>query len=180
MNSTDFSWLHLSDFHIGKDDYAQRQILGYILEEIDRAIKAGRKPDFVFITGDLADKGKSEEFAKFDELFLIPLLERLGDSSFDKVYIIPGNHDVDRRKARAVQRYGVLDNVQNFLDPTPEGKEERLPILPRFDAFAQHSWLLDTQNWVTSADGYLAREVQIGQSRIGVLCLNSAWFCGGE
>ena len=82
MNSTDFTWLHLSDFHLGKDDYAQRRILEYILAEVDARIAAGGKPDFVFITGDLANKGRADEFELFDKEFLVPLLEKLGDTYF--------------------------------------------------------------------------------------------------
>jgi predicted MPP superfamily phosphohydrolase len=180
MNSTDFSWLHLSDFHLGKDDYAQCQILEYILAEVDAAIAANRKPDFVFITGDLANKGQATEFELFDKEFLVPLMEKLGDSHLGRVFLVPGNHDVDRSKSRAVKRYDVLDEIQIFLDPTAEGREEREQILSRFKAFDEHPWYLEQQKWVTSADGYHAKRVTLPSYEVGILCINTAWFCGGD
>ena len=180
MNSTDFSWLHLSDFHLGKDNYAQCRILEYILAEVDAAIAANRKPDFVFITGDLANKGRAEEFEQFDKEFLVPLMEKLGDSHFDRIFLVPGNHDVDRSKSRAVKRYDVLDEIQNFLDPTAEGRAEREQILSRFKAFDEYPWYLEQQKWVSSANGYHAKRITLSSGEVGILCINTSWFCGGE
>ncbi len=180
MNSTDFSWLHLSDFHLGKDDYAQRRILDHILTEIDGVIAAGRKPDFVFITGDIANKGRADEFKMFEQEFLVPLLGKLGDSHFDRVFLVPGNHDVDRSKARAVRRYDVIDEIQNFLDPTAEGRSEREQLLLRFRAFDEHPWYLEQQKWVSSANGFFSKRIKLQNVEAGVLCINTAWFCGGE
>ena len=180
MNSTDFNWLHLSDFHLGKDNYSQRRILEYILAEVDAKIAASGKPDFVFITGDLANKGRADEFGLFDKEFLVPLLEKLGDSYFDRIFLCPGNHDVDRTKARAVRRYDVADEIQNFLDPTPEGRNEREQLLPRFQAYDEHPWYLEQTRWVSSASGVFAKRIRLKDSEIGILCINTAWFCGGD
>ena len=35
MAPADVSWLHVSDFHVGMDQYAQRNIFKYILAEVD-------------------------------------------------------------------------------------------------------------------------------------------------
>ncbi len=180
MKSTDFSWLHLSDFHLGKDNYAQSRILEWILAEIDATIAANRKPDFVFITGDLASKGRDAEFEQFDKEFLVPLMERLGDTHFDRIFLVPGNHDVDRSKSKAVKRYDVLDEIQNFLDPTAEGRVEREQILPRFKAFDEYPWYLEQHKWVSSTNGYQARRIVLPSGVVGILCINTSWFCGGE
>ncbi len=180
MNSTDFSWLHLSDFHLGKDDYAEKRILEYILAEVDARIAACGKPDLIFITGDLANKGRTEEFALFDKEFLVPLFEKLGDTYFDKIFLCPGNHDVDRTKARAVKRYDVVDEIQNFLDPTAEGRNEREHLLARFQAYDEYPWYLEQTKWVSSASGFFAKRIKLKDSEIGILCINTAWFCGGD
>lgn len=180
MNLTDFSWLHLSDFHLGKDDYAQRRIIEYILAEVDARIAASGNPDFIFITGDLANKGRADEFELFDKGFLVPLLEKLGDTYFDKIFLCPGNHDVDRTKARAVKRYDVVDEIQNFLDPTAEGRGEREHLLARFQAYDEYPWYLEQTKWVSSAPGFFAKRIELMDSAIGILCINTAWFCGGD
>jgi predicted phosphodiesterase len=180
MELADLTWLHLSDFHMGKDNYAQHRILEHSLTEIGAVSQSWRKPDFVFITGDLANNGRDEEFAAFDKEFLVPLSTELGDAYLSRVFIVPGNHDVDRTQAKAVRRYDVLDEIENFLDPTQEGRDERQALLGRFRAFDDHPWYLDNTPWVLSADGFLARRFALETLNVGVLCLNTAWFCGGK
>lgn len=50
-------WIHLSDFHVGKDGYGQRKLFKYILDHLHERIASGQAPDMVFITGDIANKG---------------------------------------------------------------------------------------------------------------------------
>lgn len=45
-----FRWLHLSDFHIGKDNYGQIKLFSYLLEHIKERKNSGWIPDAVFIT----------------------------------------------------------------------------------------------------------------------------------
>jgi len=180
MQQSDVKWLHLSDFHVGKDGYAQNRIHEYILGEVDAYIKKSFKPDFVFITGDIANSGKAEEYKLFESEFLIPLIQKLGDEYLKKIFIIPGNHDVDRREGKAVMRYGVLDEIPDFLDPTPEGCNAREPLLTRFKAFDNYSWYLERDKWVTQTSGKAACRHTINGLEVGVLCLNTAWLCGGK
>ena len=44
-------WLHLSDFHTGKDEHGQRLVFKYILRAVQDKLAAGFVPDFVFLTG---------------------------------------------------------------------------------------------------------------------------------
>ena len=52
--STPIRWLHLSDFHVGKDDYAQKRLFEKILEHIAER----EAPDLVSVTGDIANNGQ--------------------------------------------------------------------------------------------------------------------------
>lgn len=180
MDSMDFNWLHLSDFHIGKDNYAQSKIIEYILEEIKIETDKNNKLDFIFITGDLANKGLLGEFKSFEDLFVVPLLEIMGDQFSSRVFTVPGNHDVDRKKAKAVKRYDILNEIQSFLDPTEEALEDRQPLLPRFKAFNDHQWMIEMDKWISSADGFHTRRIQLPTLEVGVLSINTSWFCGGD
>ena len=180
LASAAVSWLHVSDFHVGMDDFAQRNIFKYIIREVEAYKRQVRMPDFVFVSGDLANKGKTEEFRIFNDDFIGPLLTVLGDEYLERIFIVPGNHDVDRDLARAVRRYDVLEEVPTFLDPTSEGLAERTALLARFSAFDEHPWTLENTRWVTSKDGYLAKRFAISGLDVGILCINTAWFCGAK
>lgn len=182
-NGTDqdsVKWVHLSDFHTGKDEFAQREINSHILSEIGNMIDRAEKPDLIFITGDIANLGKSTEYEIFNNSFLSPLIDLLGLDYMSKIFLVPGNHDVDRSKAKCVDRHTVLDNVSNFLDPTPDGYEERRYLLERFKAFDEFNWPLDQTRWVSSNQGAYVSTLTVGNVSVGVACLNTAWFSGGN
>ena len=66
------NWLHLSDFHIGKERYAQQNICDEIINHVKERVQQEKQPlDFVFITGDLANKGQADEFDIFYNNFLM-------------------------------------------------------------------------------------------------------------
>ena len=173
-------WLHLSDFHTGKDNYGQRQLFRYILSHIRNCVTANAAPDLIFITGDIANKGKPEEYDLFNREFLFPLQEIVGEPCARRIFIIPGNHDVDRNQARAVKRYGIFLDVPEFLDPTQEGLNERQYLFPRFEAFVENDFTADTPHWLSSTEGFSTREVEINGCKLGVLSLNTAWLSGSD
>nr|VFJ54537.1 MAG: Calcineurin-like phosphoesterase [Candidatus Kentron sp. FW] len=72
-------WLHLSDFHTGKDDYGQLRLFDSILKHIDGRIAQHGKPDLVFITGDIAQSARAEQYDTFTEEFLLALADRVGE-----------------------------------------------------------------------------------------------------
>src|SRR5947209_3438431 len=89
------TWLHVSDFHIRSGDpYDRDVVLRALIESVKDFRKRGRVPDLIFATGDIAHSGKVEEYQLatqfFDDLIAAAGLERR------KLYVIPGNHDVDR------------------------------------------------------------------------------------
>ena len=71
-------WLHLSDFHVGMDDYGQRKLFREICDHIKGKAEKGYIPDFVFMTGDLANTGLVPEYSEFFDAFLDPMLGCLG------------------------------------------------------------------------------------------------------
>jgi 3',5'-cyclic AMP phosphodiesterase CpdA len=74
------SWLHLSDFHVGMDQYGQRKLFREICSHIKDRIDRGHHPNFVFVTGDLANKGLEAEYKEFIDEFLMPMTDALGPS----------------------------------------------------------------------------------------------------
>jgi len=184
MSDEPFRWLHLSDFHVGKDRYGQCCLFKYILQNVQQAISGGKPPFAVFITGDIANSGAESEYQTFLDEFFWPLQELLSQSpSSDRIFIVPGNHDVTRSQARAVRTHGLLSHIPTFLDPTADAQFERTLLFPRFQAFIENDPTTGTaqSHWISSAAGSLTRRIKFGSQQIGVLCLNSAWLsCEGE
>jgi 3',5'-cyclic AMP phosphodiesterase CpdA len=98
---TPIRWLHLSDFHVGKDDYATRKMFDYILAHVRKRKDDGFVPDLLFITGDLADKGLASQYETIWQDFILPLQHDIGGAIERQTFIVPGNHDVDRSKYTA-------------------------------------------------------------------------------
>ena len=163
---------------MGKDDYAQKKILSRILRAISQNITSNEKPDFVFLTGDIGNTGKIEEFKKFDDEFLTPLLSLLGTDFNSRIFLVPGNHDLDRKKSKGSRRYDILDEIPHFFDPTANGLEERKHLLERFHNFDNYNWGLEQDGWISSERGYFSKRFSFPTMQVGILCLNTAWFCG--
>jgi hypothetical protein len=95
---TSFSWLHLTDLHMGMTE--QLPFLPVIKDRFFDDLEVLHKKcgswDLVLFTGDLTQGGKVEEFKKVDE-FLAELWEHLGKlGSKPSLLAVPGNHDLTR------------------------------------------------------------------------------------
>lgn len=182
ISKTPVRWVHISDFHVGRDDYGELILFTCLLDDIKKRVDANICPDMVFITGDLAYSGTQQQYTNLFLDFYIPLWEILSnywkEPAENRIFIVPGNHDVDQNKARAVKTHGVLKEVVTFLDPTVAGLTERSPLFPRFDAFIHNekSCKPGEEHWMSSKDGFLTRIIDINGWSIGILLINTAWL----
>lgn len=90
--------LHISDLHEKGprelEPYFRQQVLGeHWLENINTILEDG-PIDAICFTGDIAQSGKPDEYAKVGEF--IRELTRLCNLGIDRVFLVPGNHDIDR------------------------------------------------------------------------------------
>lgn len=169
-------WLHLSDFHVGKDPSEHERLFTQILCEIDRwKTEKGFVPNYVFITGDIANKGLKKEYETFRKDFLIPL-----HSKFDSeivVFPVPGNHDVERPGADTLNCEAPLEASSRFFDANKEGKNNRNQVFARFKNYKK----LLTANgmspdWLVSDEGSAVHIRNLAGVRVGVVGLNTAWL----
>ena len=92
-------WLHISDLHMqNSQSSAQNAVLTAMLDDIKKRCKGGLAFDFVLVTGDLAFAGKETEYALVEKFF-DNLATTIGLSQ-EKIFCIPGNHDVDRERQK--------------------------------------------------------------------------------
>lgn len=169
-------WLHLSDFHVGKDDYATRKMFGYILAHARKRKDEGFVPDLLFLTGDLANKGLVAEYETFWQEFVWPLQEVIGGEINKHTFAIPGNHDVDRKKFPAISREDIAKADSRYLDPTEEGATLRAEMLtPRFKSYLDNDCSA-TKGAFATPEGAFARCVPIHGHGVGIVGINTAWL----
>jgi predicted phosphodiesterase len=176
IHSRAIRWLHLSDFHVGKDEYAQRQMFERILKHVESKSAEGSKPDFLFITGDLANKGQRAEYDIFNRDLLIPLQTLLGSDIGERTFVVPGNHDVDRTKNQALDRKEMIEPKGRYFDPTDEGKSLRELLHPRFKAYSEQDLNGTKRQWVLSSEGSFAQVQELNGLSIGIAGINTAWL----
>ena len=136
--------------------------------------------DFVLASGDLAFSGKSAEYglagAFFDELSVVSGVPR------ERIFCIAGNHDVDRERqttafAGARLKLQSENDVYSFLSSAEE-RETLLRRLINFRSFQESYFASQVRTWTADGLGYVSN-LQIGDVRIAIVGLNSAWLAEG-
>jgi predicted MPP superfamily phosphohydrolase len=173
--------LHLSDLHFAeKTREDQTRVLNELLLDIDKL--HGEQPiDVVFFTGDLAFSGAPEEFDAGQELLFDRLLDHLG-LGIERLFAVPGNHDVDRT---------IIDPyLESGLATTLIDRNAVVDLEDEPTSLSRASARLD--NWFNFYNQYAGgaghQEVapfgrvttlQLDGRTIGVLALNSSWRASG-
>ncbi|MBF0761696.1 metallophosphoesterase [Dysgonomonas mossii] len=98
MTKTNISFLHLTDLHIG--DKLQKglisQVSKVLLDDIDYILKKMSSLDVVFFTGDLVQRGSSEEYLLLED-FLKKMWNLFSKHGYNPYLLcVPGNHDLER------------------------------------------------------------------------------------
>lgn len=94
-----FTFLQMSDSHIGFDKAANPDALGTLREAVAKVKAMKVKPSFIIHTGDITHLSKPAEFDNADKVF--------GETGV-QLHYVPGEHDIideDRGKAY-LERYG--------------------------------------------------------------------------
>ncbi len=192
MDNT-LTWLHLSDLHCcPRTDWDARHVLAALRDDLAQlADEHELRPDLIFFTGDaafgelpghpLADQ--LDEAARFFE----ELREHCGVAR-ENVFLVPGNHDVDR-SAIAADDTAWLDERRKAYDRAAvdemlrqgHGAERWRRIMTRLDAYraflerAGYKHLLGDPERLIYAQSRDVRGI-----RVGVAGLSSAWSCHGD
>lgn len=122
MNNS-ISWLHLSDLHSRKSSkWDSDKVVRSLIEDLTLMQKDhGIRPDFIFFTGDAAfgttrEEKIEEQYAQFADFLdkvrkaFTPEIEKAN------VFIVPGNHDVDRTKILESDNDWLRDPKRQFED----------------------------------------------------------------
>ncbi len=177
------TWLHLSDLHFRAGEqhtWDQNIVLRKLLDDVRELIEPeGLRPSLIVVTGDIAFCSAPQEYvlaaAFFDELLRVTGLPKA------RLFVAPGNHDVDRgaitRGARALA--ATLKTAEAISDVLTTATDRRL-IFARFDRYAQFvkdyyagAQLFDDEHY------YAVQQLRLAGLQVAVLGLNSAWLARG-
>src|SRR5439155_26318449 len=84
--SADFSFVQISDSHIGFNKPANPDVTATLQTAINKINAIPHKPDFIIHTGDLSQLSKPSEFDTLDQV--------LRGASAKQIYFVPGEHDM--------------------------------------------------------------------------------------
>jgi predicted phosphodiesterase len=173
------TWLHVSDFHFkGGDPYDRDVVLGALVRSVKEfREKEGRQPDFVFATGDVAHSGQSTEYQSATKFFD----SLLAAAGVDKqhLYVIPGNHDVDRIQGAGLARtLGSREDADTYFGPSiPKNHitQKQLAFQQWYDHYFD-----GIRRFPQTSTCAPVEVVDVKGITIGILQLNSALFCQGD
>lgn len=140
-----FTWLHLSDIHIGHGDaqhkWDQKLVLKQLKIDIYDAKNRGvPKINAVLVTGDLAFSGGVKEKSEYKQVkeFLTEIGEITSVSS-NKIFVVPGNHDVQRNieidDPDGMQTLLKLRSGEQHIDKSLSDKKERKFLTSRISNY---------------------------------------------
>ncbi|MGB8356760.1 MAG: metallophosphoesterase [Chthoniobacteraceae bacterium] len=82
----DFTFVQISDSHIGFNKDANKDVIGTLKEAVAKIKALPAPPDFILHTGDLSHLAEAEEFDTLEQV--------LKDTGVSRVFYVPGEHDV--------------------------------------------------------------------------------------
>jgi len=95
----DFSFVQISDSHIGFNKPANPDVLGTLKATIDKINAMPSAPSFVLHTGDLSHLAQKEEFDILDQ--------SLKSIKSERIFYVPGEHDMLNDNGKSyLERYG--------------------------------------------------------------------------
>lgn len=176
------TWLHLSDLHLrAGDPYDQTVVLASLLSDIAKVVDSKKlRVDMVFLTGDLAFSGRSDEYAIVHEFLL--RLSTAANVPLERLFCVPGNHDVDRSRithflGNAARSLTSRDLVSQLIGSPKEISLFTDRHLPYYE------FLKSTFPWAVAlqhSDLSYTENLEINGTRVAVIGLNSAWAAGSD
>ena len=95
----DFSFVQISDSHIGFNKPANPDVTATLQAAIDKINALPKEPDFIIHTGDLSHLSKPEEFDTLDQV--------LKGATAKQIFYVPGEHDISLDNGKKyLERYG--------------------------------------------------------------------------
>ncbi len=170
--------LWLSDIHYHKN-YKDKEYHKDLREYLDsfKSYVNGMEVsfDYILLSGDIAQNGDAADYDLFDGDILGPLQTMFPDA---KLLVIPGNHDVARKKISFVEAFITGTETQKVFFENNQDKFLEV-FAPYSQHFRKNTKFPDNASYQYSKDFLYGHVVDKKYKTIFVL-LNSAWYSFGE
>jgi Icc protein len=103
MDGIDFSFIQISDSHIGFNKEANPDVTATLQVAVDRINRAPARPEFLLHTGDISQLSKPSEFDTAEQV--------LKGANAEKIFYVPGEHDV------------LTDDGKQYMDRFGQGTQ---------------------------------------------------------
>ena len=168
--------LHISDLHVKAGKLFDRSVvLDPMLERIREDARRDLKPEIVVVTGDIAYSGKAAEY-KSARAFFDDLMQKL-DLKNDRLFIVPGNHDVDFDEYRP-NDHPHYENMQKLNEDFEKTKyrKDLIKGIRTYYGFVVKNYP-HLKNSSESPFPFVCSYTGAGGKKVGIVGLNSAWMC---
>jgi len=161
-----YRWLHLSDLHSHCDPIRTKIMRDALINEI-KELNDEHPFSFILITGDISDKNQG--YDKAEEL--IQQIISITGLPCSSVFIVPGNHDVDRKKPE--DRNKIVEElwkVDILNDIEEKSIQQLLPGQDKFfevyERILQRKYPNDKLHFAINFD-----------NNVSIIHLNTSWMC---
>lgn len=179
-----FSWLHLTDHHqgMGGQQSLWPQVREAFFQDLERLFARCGPWDAVLFTGDLTQRGTAAEFDRLDQTFaeIWAVFRRLG---CDPVLLaVPGNHDLVRPSELDPAQEALIgvESVRAKLwQPNSQYRQALERVFEPFTAWWARRAAGIPREWnlrMGRMPGDWSVQVPVGQSKLGIVGLNSAYL----
>ena len=155
-------FLHLTDCHLTghhAEPSSWRAFCRFVEE-----LSSQQALDFIFITGDLSDKNRTPGYDAANGI--IPMLAGAAGLPLSSVYVVPGNHDVNRDQANLLS--AGPENLSGLLGVEATRAMIEMPFT---------RYLATTKACGVAAADLKERVTPTARKDVCLLLFNTAWLC---
>ena len=179
-----FKVIHISDLHLEneKNTNGKTNIINALALDFQNIVDENT---ILCFTGDLINKGgtkfenKEDAYIIFETLFIDKIIE-LNPLLKGKIFIVPGNHDINRDRIDDISEAGLKTSLNEEIQVNEFIIKNRINSnhLDRIKLY--NSWQKDfylKYNKTETSNFDNSFNIKLGNQKVGVCCLNSAWLC---
>jgi predicted MPP superfamily phosphohydrolase len=174
--------LHIGDLHFKKrGKYEQSRII----EALILSIRKNKPIDLIFFSGDLINNGTNSKDFTDAHNFLFTPLQKETNIDLSNIFICCGNHDIDRTViVNSIVSYFFgkkkIDSkmLETWFTKQIPDKKASLNSSHSFFNYLTGNFTYQSQDDINILYSIHKREIEGKQ--IGIVTLNTSWFCSGE